>query len=69
MTYVWLRDKKRFNMCEDHMVTSEQIISLFILFLIGSNPLANSSEQASVDQIWKATAIFDKMTATAEGIH
>ena len=56
-------------MCEDHMVTSEQIISLFILFLIGSNPLANSSEQASVDQIWKATAIFDKMTATAEGIH
>ena len=43
-------------------------VKIFLRFMIGSNPLANSSKPASVDQIWKKFAISSRMTSIMQDV-
>ena len=43
-------------------------VKIFLRFMIGSNPMANSSKPTSVDQIWKRFGISSRMTSIMQNV-
>lgn len=56
---------KRLLFCENKYYFS---VKIFLRFMIGSNPLANSSKTASVDQIWKRFVISSRITSIMQDV-
>ena len=71
-------NNKNKHYSQSHQVLSKRLlfyenkyyfsIKIFLRFMIGSNPLANSSKPASDDQIWKRFAISSRMTSIVQDV-